>query len=180
MQVYSGPTRLPNGYGALDTQKIQFGTGNSVASSAGGVVSTVFDAYSQASSSADWASISGGWQEFRILSMDVTCSPWNPYNLPTTTNVAPVVSVLDRSSNTALSSIGNATNYQSAEIHDPSTRIRRVIKMAGVDESTWTLVGSTPATTARLYVKIYSAGNTASTTLYDYFTIVIVEFRGRS
>ncbi len=143
-------------------------------------MSTVFDAYSQASASSDWSSISGGWQEFRILSMDVVLSPWNPFNLPTTTNVAPVVSVLDRSSNSPLSSIAIATNYQSAEIHDPSTRIRRVIKMAGVDEAMWTLVGSTPAATARLYVKLYSAGNTASTTLYDYFTIVIVEFRGRS
>lgn len=180
LQVYSGPTRLPSGFGALDTQKIQFGTGNSVASSAGGVVSTVFDAYSQASSSSDWSSISGGWTEFRILSMDVVLSPWNHYNMPTTTNLAPVISVLDRSSSTALSSIGVASNYQSAEIHDPSTRIRRTIKMAGVDEATWTLVGSTPALTARLYVKLYSAGNTASTTLYDYFTITIVEFRGRS
>ncbi len=176
---YRGPARLPMSTSekALDT--VQLGIYGSVASSAGGVISTVFSAGSQATSSNDWTSYQNLYQEYRILSMKVTLVPWNKNNQPTASALAPVLSITSRDSATALSTLADTATYDSVMIHDPSTRFSRTIKMDGVDEATWTLTSTTPAAAGTLYVKLYSSGNVASTTLYDYLTICVVQFRGR-
>jgi len=177
--VYRGPTRLPRGFGTNDTTVLQFGNAASIASSAGGSITTVFDAYSQASSSADWTGALALWAEYRIISFEVAMHPWNLYNLPTTTHVAPMMSVTSRDNSTALSTMSATSSYESVQMTDPSTAFKRVIKMDSTGEADWIVAASTPSTNNRLFVKLLSLGNTASTTLYDYLSVTLVQFRGR-
>ncbi len=177
--VYKGPVKVNNENQSNDVQTVQVNYYGSVASSAGGVIATVFDAYSSATSSADWSSLANLYQEYRIISYDIEMQPWNKYNTPTTTALSPIISITDRQDNTALSSLSVASAYNSSQIHSSCAKIKRTIKMNGVNEAQWIKTGSSPATTDRLYVKLYSSGNAASTTTHDYLARVLVQFRGR-
>ncbi len=177
--AYSGPYRLPSTNQADDVTIIQLNNYGSVATTAGGVLNQVIDAVVQSQSSADWSSVANLASEWQPLSMEVEFVPWNKYNVPTTNVLAPIISVTDRSDNTALSSLSSAIAYNSSEVHEPSTKFVRRLKMAGVDEANWVKISATPATTSRLYVKLYSGGNTASYTTHDYVARVMIAIRGR-
>ncbi len=177
---YNGPTRVSKGIQANDTQLIQMGYGGTLTTSAGGVLASVLDSSASATSSQDWAQAAAMYKEYRILSYTVKFVPWNKYNQPTTSALAPVWSIVDRADNTAVASISSASSNESAELHDPSETFQRVVKMSGQDEAQWILTSATPASSSRLYIKLYSAGNVASTNLYDYFAVVLVQFRGRA
>jgi len=177
--AYRGPLRLPNGTTANDVVAVQIQLIGTIASSGAGVVATVFDAYSQASSSPDWSAYTGLYAEYRILSMEIEFAPWNKYNMPTSTALAPVYSVLERQTSTAIASLTEASSFESVKIHDPSTRFRRAIKMGGSGESDFTASTTSPNTDDRMFIKLYSSGNTVTTTLYDYLTRCIVQFRNR-
>ncbi len=178
--VYKGPTRLPQDFGSADMVTVQMNYGGSLSTNGSGVLTATLDAYSQASSSADWSNVTGTWSEYRILSYKIEAVPWNKYNQPTTNNLAPVVTMTDRANQSAPGSLLAAASYGSAKMHDPSTRWNRTIKMASSDEAGWTASTTSPAAASRLYVKVYSAGNPVSLTLYDYLSVTIVQFRGRS
>ncbi len=177
--VYRGPTRLPQEQGADDLVVTQLNFYGSITTSAGGVINSVIDSNSQLTSSADWASLQNIYAEYRVLSMEVTFEPWNKFNQPTTDALAPVISITSRDTNTALASSSAASAYASAEIHSPSTAIKREIKMGGTSEAQFYPVATAPAVADRLYVKLYSAGNANSKTVYDYLTRLVVQFRGR-
>lgn len=177
--IYRGPTQMPKAKQEDDTWVTQINIINAVASTAGGVINTVFTPASQIQSSSDWASLAALWNEFRILSVRVQLIPWNKYNLPSTTIAAPVYSVIDRSTTTALASLSSVANYNSAEQHEPSTKIVRVAKMEDVEEAIWTSTSTAPANDTQFHVKLYSAGNSNSTIYYDYFNSYMVQFRGR-
>ncbi len=177
--VYNGPSRLPGGFGQMDTTTTQVNNQATVTSAAGGTITTVFDSYAQLSTPADWTSLSSTWTEYRILSMEIEAVPWNSFNWPTTTNLAPIYVVEDRSNNTPLGSVAQAVAYGSVSIHPGGVGFNRTIKMASMEEAGWTAVGSGPATASRLYFKLYSTGNTASLTIHDVLVRVIVQLRGR-
>ncbi len=177
--VYRGPSRLPRSEGQNDVFTSQINNTGSIVSSAGGQITTVFDDYSQTSTPTDWTSFQNLYTEYRILSMELEMIPWNKYNMPTTTVCPPVYSVLDRANNTPLGSIAQAVAYDSVEIHEPSTRFKRVVKMNSVEESQWIAIGSSPATAARFYIKLYCTGASNSTTYYDFVTRMVIQFRGR-
>lgn len=178
--VYNGPLRLPGGSTANDVVSVQLNLIGSVASNGSGVFATVFDAYSQANSSPDWSAYAGLYAEFRILSIDIELVPWNRYLWPTTTNLAPVYSVVDRVQSTALASLNDAASHTaSVKIHEGGKKFRRSAKMSGTGEADWTSTSSTPNSDDRFYIKLYSTGNTASLTLYDYLTRCVVQFRER-
>lgn len=178
--TYNGPTRLALSAPSNDHMTTQLNNTGQVASSGTGVINTVFDAYLQASSVTDWTNFTGLYQEFRILSMEVELIPWNKYNLATTTVATPLYSVTDRTSSSTLASAAVTVAYDSMKVSEPSTRHKRVIKMNGADEAAWTQTGATPASASRLYVKLYSAGNSNSVTYYDFVARILVQFRGRN
>jgi hypothetical protein len=111
--------------------------------------------------------------------MKTTFHPWNKYNAPTTNALAPLISVVDRSNNTALASSTAAISYGSSMVHDPSTKFSRVAKMTGVGEAQWIIMANSPATTDRFYFKLYGSGNANSINVYDYHTIIMLQVRGR-
>lgn len=177
--VYKGPTRLPRAPQQDDTMTTQLNNVGQIVTSASGVVNTVFDAYAQLSTPSDWTNLSGLYTEYRILSMEVEFIPWNTYNTPTTNTLAPMYSVEDRTSNSTLGSLALAVAYDSVKVTMPSKRFVRTIKMNSAEEAQWIAVGASPATTARLYIKLYSSGNSNSITLYDFLTRIVVQLRGR-
>jgi hypothetical protein len=180
--TYHGPTRLlpqPQRVKKDDivAQLLVYGT---LATSVGGVLATVFDDYSQASTSPQWAEYLALYSEYRILSMDLEIVPWNKYNMPITTNLAPIVTVEDRQNATALASYSDACGFsETLLLHEPSTRIRRVVRMQGTGEAEFTSSATSPSTEDRYYLKLYSSGNTASTTIYDYINRLMVQFRNK-
>ncbi len=164
---------------ANDTIRVNLGYGGSISASAGGVVNSVLGSYAQLTSVADWASFQSIYNEFRILGMKSTFHPVNKYNVPTTSTVTPVWSVVDRGDATALASIGAAAAQGSAQLVDPSTSFSREARMASVEEAQFLPIANAPAAGEQFYIKLYSSGNTASIYLYDYHTVLLVEFRGR-
>ncbi len=177
--VYKGPSRVPSSAQQNDTMTTQINNAGTITTSAGGVVNTVFDSYSQVSTPADWTNFANLYTEFRVLSMEVEFVPWNRYNQPTTAALAPLYSVIDRSNNTVIGSIAQAMAYDSVVCTQPSTKFKRTVKMNSSEEAQWIAVGSSPATAARLYLKLYTTGNVASTNLYDFVCRIVVQFRGR-
>jgi len=177
--VYRGPTRLPKAAQVDDTMTTQLNVINAVASGGTGVINTVFDSCNQAQAATDWASLAALYCEFRVLSMQVELIPWNKYNTPTTTVTAPLYTVIDRNQNTAIGSLATVSAYDSSQVHEPSTRVIRTVKMQSPEEAEWVDVGSTPGAGARMYIKLFSSGNSNSTTYYDYYTRLMVQFRGR-
>lgn len=177
--VYRGPLQMPKAKQEDDTWTTQVNIINTIVSSAGGVIATVFSPASQVQSSSDWVSLAALWNEWRVLSARVELIPWNKYNTPTTTVAAPLYSVIDRQSTTAIGSLATVANYNSAEAHEPSTKVIRVAKMEDLGEAEWQDVGSAAATSSQFNIKLFSSGNTATTTYYDYFNSYMVQFRGR-
>ncbi len=177
--VYRGPIVMRQNAQADDTVTIPMGYGGSISASAGGTVNSVLGSYAQLTSVADWASLQNIYSEYRILAMKSTFHPWNKYNVPTTSTVVPVWSVVDRGDATALASVGATAAIGSAELHDPCTAFTREIRMDSLEEGQFLPIANAPAAGEQFYIKLYSSGNTASINLYDYQTILIVQFRGR-
>jgi hypothetical protein len=159
----------------MDLQYI--GTG--IAADGTGVLAAVLDSSASLSSSPDWTSVQALWTEYRILSYHVKFCPWNKFNLPTTSVVTPIATVLDRASTTALASYSDASGYSSVELHDPSTSFSRTIQMDDVGEANFTLTSTSPANADRMFIKIYSSANTNSIVLYDYLAFIKIQVKGR-
>ncbi len=177
--VYRGPPRLPRVNQANDLMTTQINNAGQVATSGTGTVTTVFSAYSQLSVAGDWTNLSNLYTEYRILSMEVEFIPWNTFNMPTTNILSPVYTVEARDTATALSGLNTTVAFDSCRVVQPSKRFTRTIKMASLEEAQFVPVGTSPASTAQLYVKLWSSGNSNSITLYDFITRIIVQMRGR-
>lgn len=177
--TYRGPVVMPKAKQQDEVWTTQINVANAIASTAGGVIDTVFTPASQVQSSSDWASLAAVWNEWRILSARVELNPWNKYNLPTTTVVTPLYTVVDRSVSTAIASLATAVNFNSCVAHEPSTKVVRIAKMESPEEAEWVTTSSSPGSSSQFNIKLFSSGNTASTTYYDYFNSYMVQFRGR-
>jgi len=178
---YNGPSRvlIPKTNPGNDSVVVQLAIINAVASGGTGVINTVFDSVNQAQAASDWSSWSALYSEFRVLSMDLELIPWNRYNLPTTTVAAPLYAVEDRVSNTAIGSLATVAGYDQFKSILPSSHARMIMRMTGVNEAAFGDVTTTPAAADRMYIKLFSSGNTASTTYYDYVNRIMVQFRNR-
>jgi len=178
---YSGPSKMvpSKRTPSRDDVVVQLNLIGSVSSSGAGNVASVFDCYSQASSSPDWASYIGLYSEYRILSMDITFSPWNKWNTTAALALAPIFSAEDRQNSTAIASQAEAAQFQTVQIHDPGTRFNRVVRMMGTGEADFTSSATSPNTDDRFFLKLFSSGNSNSIALYDYLSCIMVQFRNR-
>lgn len=179
VSVYRGPPRLPRVNAQNDLMTTQINNAGQVATSGTGTVTTVFDAYSQISVASDWTSLSNLYTEYRILSMEIEFIPWNTFNTATTNTLAPMYTIDTRDTATALASLTQAVGFDSCRVVQPSKRFTRSIKMGSIDEASFIPMGSSPAASSRLYIKMWSSGNANSINLYDFITRVIVQVRGR-
>lgn len=179
--VYTGPTRMPTVRSGetQDQFTVQLQTIGSLVADGSGKLTTVLDSFAQASSADGWSNWIALYGEYRILSIDITFAPVNKYNIPTANSVTPVFVVEDRQDSSALASTSACAGYDSVEIHQPSSTFRKIMKMDGPDEAAWISAASSPASGSRMYVKLYSETNTASSLLYYYLDRIMVQFRNR-
>lgn len=177
--AYRGPLLKPRATEGNESEVYQIMFSASLASSAAGVLATVFDPASQITSSPDWTNIQNLWEEYRVLSWKFETKPHNKYYGPTTNVLPALYSVIDRQTATALASVADAVGFGSCEIHSMSDDIRRSSKMTGPDESTWVSTGTVPAAAAQAYLKLYSNGITNSITLMTYMMVYLVQVKGR-
>lgn len=180
--AYNGPTRFPAPLGVSidDAIVVPLCYTSTISTGAGGAVQTVLDSQAQMVASSDWTTYSGLYSEFRLLSMDVTFIPTHYVNTTGGIVRKAVFSVEDRQNTSALGSDADALSYSTSVVaHPPATTFRKVMKMSGPGESSWISTASSPATTDRLYIKLWSNAGTASLLIYDYFTVMMVQFRNR-
>lgn len=173
---YVGPIDTPSMKEQLDCHTFALRLTNTIASSAGGVINTVFNPGSQATSSNPWTELSALFEEWRILAYRVHLLPINKY-LVAATNF-PVLSVIDREDATTIASLNEAASYASSKEHIIGSTITREVRMCDIGEATWTLTSSTPTASSLGYVKLYGSGLAASTNYYQYLNTVVVQFRG--
>lgn len=120
----------------------------------------------------DWSDYSSSWDQYRVLAMEFRYVPNSENQVP----AAPLFSVIDRDTSTALVSLASAANYASMVSHTLDRPWRRSMKMAGVTEAQWFNTQGLPA--AGGSIKLWSSGlaNVNFGTLLIYYR---VQFRGR-
>lgn len=180
--AYNGPTRLfqPRGIPTDDSELVSLISSATLSSSAGGVLATVFDSDTQMNASADWVNYQNLYSEFRLLSMEIEFLPVSYVNTTGGIIRDAVYCVEDRQTATALASVANALGYTTTlQVHAGDKYFKCAMKMSGPGEATWISTGSAPTSTDRLYIKLYSIGNTASVTLFTYVTRMVVQVRNR-
>lgn len=176
--VYRGPTEPAIVRESNDLHTLVLHVTNSVASSGAGVINTVFDSAINMQSSPNWADCATLFDEYRVLAMHIKLIPINKY-VTATTQVA-LMTVVDRSDSTALTSLSDAISHASCQEHYVGDTIVRVVRMDSVEESIFNDVSSTGAIgpVQRMFVKLYSTGLAASTSYFQYFATYVVQFRG--
>ncbi len=173
---YTGPIRSKGMLTQLDTHCFMMVYANAIASDGSGVLAPALDAYSQASSASNWSSATALFREYRILGMETHFLPINRYN--TAVTQFPIISITDRGNSTALTSLADASQFGSSQEHCISDKIVRVIKMDGPDEGQFILTSTFPASSNRLFIKLYGSGLANSTNYFQYISYVLVQFRG--
>lgn len=173
---YTGPIDTPAFRTACDVHTFVLRLSGGVTSTAGGVIATVFDSWSQAGTTSQWASLTAMFSEVRILAFKLHMIPVNKFS--TSVNNIPITSVVTRDTATALTSFQDAAGYVSSQEHGTFSTINRVVRMDDLDEASWIQMSSSPASNNRLYVKLYGSGLAASTNYYQFLNSIVVQFRG--
>lgn len=175
---YTGPIDAPSFKADTDLHTFLLPYSGTLASNGSGVLAPVLDSYSQCSSNANWVQLQAIFQEYRILAYKFVFMPVNKYNKATTTATFPILSVLERTNSSALTSLSDAAGYASSMQHSLDDTWRREIRMNGVDEAQFTATSTFPAVSSRLYIKLYCSGLAVSTTYGQYLSYTVVQFRG--
>jgi hypothetical protein len=170
---YKGRIGTPGTLSAKELHTVQLDSTFAITSSGSGVINTVIsNDPSSGTSWSDWAAL---YQNYRTLGFSISYAPFNQYNRVSTT-VAPLVTVLDRDSNfTALVSYDNASQFNSMKFADLSHRWSRSIQMAGSQDGVFSPTGSLTTT---YFIKLFSTGNSFSTTYGQLFVRYLVQFQG--
>jgi len=170
---YKGPIRTPGSITAKELHTVAMDSTFAITSSSGGVINNVIS--NDPSSATSWSGWAGLYQNYRTLGFSIVYAPFNQYNRVSTT-VAPLVTVLDRDSNfTALVSYDNASQFTSMKFADLSHRWSRSIQMAGSQDGVFSPTGSLTET---YFIKLFSSGNSLSTTYGQLFVRYLVQFQG--
>lgn len=141
-----------------------------------GIFATVYN--DDPSNSTQWAELAGVYDSYRVLAF---CVEWRPTLIiggSTPTYVSALAVVSDRNDSAALASYVLAAEYgPNCKIQSGGAPWQRLSNMASTEDSTFLSCGS-PA--ARAWIKTYSSGNTASTTIAQCLVTYLIEFRGVS
>jgi len=173
--TYSGPVALPFSRAQNQTYNVNLCSTTSLVSSAGGVISAVIS--NSLSSMNENASFMAIFDEYRVLAMECHFI-WNNNNtFSASLAQAPFITVIDRDSNGAISTVAAAFNFESAVLHSSGQNFKRTARMHSVEDAAFQT--STPGTGSTFYLKTYGTGFTVSTNYATIFTKFLVQFRGR-
>jgi len=148
-----------------------------VASDGTGTLS--FQVAGNPSGSSEWSLVSGLWEEYRLLKMEVVYVPYYMNFLPPATILlqAPMVLYSVRDSFAAVpSSYDTAWQIGSAKMSHTSKRYTQTMAMAGTAEASF-INTRTPGSV--FAVGAFAAGLTISANYGQQFTRWLVQFRGR-
>ena len=139
--------------------------------SGGGVLNNVIG--SNPASYTNWTSLSGAFEEYRVLAMECHYEPYNRYN--SSINQSPLYVCVDRGDATALTSYSNALEQGSIECFNTADPWTKSVKMSGAEDAIWTPVSTGYSS---LYIKLYASILSNSVSVGRLSTTVLVQFRG--
>ncbi len=145
-----------------------------LAASAGGSAALVIT--STPSTSSNWSSYAGCFDEYRVLAMTVEVVPVALNGGSTQAVRTPIAGVVDLDNNAPLTGYTVADYYSSSKQVDGGKRFRLTGFMSGSENSTFV---STASAGPLWYIKLYTAGNTASLPLGQLRVTRYVQFRGQ-
>jgi len=185
---YRGPIWDPGAIGNRDIVTANLLFEGTLTSSAGGVISSVYD--QSMTGLQGWTQFSQLYDEFRVLGCQLEYFPANRYSRGAIATF-PGFGVIDRDSNGALTSTAQAVGYASCRIlslDDPWTDRREFrgssvpslsYRMDAVNDGLFiTTAAPTPAT--KPTIKLYITGLTATTNYGIVIQRVLVQFRGKA
>ncbi len=124
-----------------------------------------------------WTEYDANWDEYRVLGIKVSYEPFILVGGSTITLRAPISVVTDYDDSTSLTAYSLADTYSDHERH-PSDRPWEKVSCEAVTLDGWN--GNMAAgPTNQFWVKLFSAGNSASTSMGRILVEYIVQFRGR-
>ncbi len=171
--IYTGPIKNSRDKAEDDTVTAILSWTGVLDSDGAGAMTDVLT--NDVSASADFASYSNIYDEYRPLGERLEYFPYNRYS-KTTTTCTPLIVVKDRNDTLALSSYSSAISYSSAAKRSLEDPWSEEFKMKGATEGTFISTASTHSTRA---FKFYADGLSTSTNYGRYFLYVRVQFRGR-
>lgn len=154
-------------------------------SSSVGTIATVYT--NDPTNCLEWSTISGPFEEFRVLAFELEFFPSNRYS-KTTTVCMPGVGVIDHAGTGALASLAAGFAHESCRVlslEDPWTSRRDfagnkspplIWNMMGAEEAVWTGTQSTLSNSA---IKLYFTGLSNSTVYGMVLLRFLVQFTGR-
>lgn len=123
----------------------------------------------------NWLSYAATFEEHRVLAFRVEFDPYWVAGGTTAVTLAPIASVIDRTDATALTGYGLAERYPSHKKTPGQKRFHQLVTMSGIEESSFF---PTSSPSANNWIKFYSSGNTASTTIGRLNVVLLIQFRG--
>jgi hypothetical protein len=172
-QEYDGPFRLYKAIQQESLTEIELVQVLACTSSGAGVINNVVSLALNAFN--ENGNITNLWDEVRLLSATSEFVPNTSGWLPASTAGAPFVSVLDRDSNVALTTLSGGFQYESSQVTPINQINRNTYRMSGSEDAAFSPVSSF----AFGNFKYYSAALTASTTYGYIFIRSIFQVRGR-
>lgn len=146
-----------------------------ISSGVGGVISPTF-AFNNPSSATDWSSAIALYDEYRVLGMRLEYHP-NAYTASAVSSFAPVYSVIDRDSASALGGYSTAVNYASCKEHSLDRPFSREMKMESSAEAQFFNTSALPTSSGS--IKLISTGLSNSTGYGRVSVYYMIQFRGR-
>jgi hypothetical protein len=156
----------------LDSYTMLFRGEGAYATDGAGVNATVWS--NNPSVASNWAGAAAVFDEYRVLALQIEFEPikFNGQSIAQ----APIATVVDMDTSTALTGYTLATQYSSDSLHSGGTRFTCQALMSGSADSNFVSTGSTVAT---YWIKSYSAGNTISSTIGRVIVTYLVQLRGK-
>jgi len=169
--IYTGPIRSLADKESLDTHTQLINYEATIATSGAGIVASYF--VNNISAATNWAQVSALYKEYRILGIRMEYEPLARYS---SANIkAPGLIAIDRTSTGTPASYDAVMQYSSARkvsLEDPWSI---EAKMSGTVEAQWLGTGTT---TPFMGFILYSANNSNTFTIGQYFFYWLVQFRG--
>lgn len=176
-QEYRGPIVTIKEMKQMDTVTTLTATIYDISTTAGGLINGVYS--NNPSGGIDWSSLSGVWEEFRVLEMWAMFVPSRAYD-PSSAFLGNILGMaVDRNSNTSYSSYGQMITHPSAKfvpIKGPKP-LAISVKMDNAAESQFQSIGTPTATT---WIKLYADTLTASQSYGKLLVRWRVQMRGRA
>jgi hypothetical protein len=173
--AYRGPVRLKNTLNQVRTERQNFGSAGQLLASGSGILDVSLGSTTLVQNAGDWANIAACFNEFRVLAMEIICSPVIIYG-STTIVTKGLYTVVDHDVSSTLGSASVASNHESCRLKWVGKPFSMTAKMSGLEEGVWL---PTSSTTSFMWLKFYSTGFAANQVVADYQTLGLVEFRGR-